>query len=247
MLLLLPPSETKRDGGTADTSLDLAALSFGELTSQRRAALAALRRVSRNSTLAAGALGLGPKQAFELARNRSIGTSPLLPAVERYTGVLYDGLDASTLTAEQRAFANEHVVIHSALFGLLSAGDPIPAYRLSHNSRLPELSLRTHWRPAISAALEQRAGLMLDLRSEAYAALGPAPSESRYVRVVTENSTGRRVALSHFNKKAKGEFTRAVIEAGVVHPDEQSLFAWAARAGLRLEPGAPGEIDLVVS
>ena len=246
MLLLLPPSETKRDGGADGTSLDLTALSFGQLAPQRRSALAGLRKVSRNASLATGALGLGPKQAFEIARNRSIGSSPLLPAIERYTGVLYDGLDASGLTPEQRAFAQDHIAIHSALFGLLAADDPIPAYRLSHDSRLPELSLRTLWRPAISSLLESRGGLILDLRSEAYAALGPAPSGARYLRVVTENATGRRVALSHFNKKAKGEFTRAVIEAGIVHPDEASLFAWAERSGQRLEPGAPGEIDLVV-
>lgn len=197
-------------------------------------------------SLATGALGLGPKQAFEVARNRAIGTSPLLPALERYTGVLYDGLDVASLTHEQRAFAHEHVAIHSALFGLLAADDAIPAYRLSHDSRLPELSLRTLWRPAISSVLSAHAGLVLDLRSEAYATLGPAPAGSWYLRVVTENAAGRRVALSHFNKKAKGEFTRAVIAAGIDHPDVASLLEWAEGSGIRIEPGAPGEIDLVV-
>ncbi|NYF10354.1 hypothetical protein HDC94_001510 [Leifsonia sp. AK011] len=246
MLLLLPPSETKRDGGVAGTSLDLAALSFSQLGPQRRKALAALRTVSRTTSLATRALGLGPTQSFEVARNRAIGTSPLLPALERYTGVLYDGLDVTSLTPEQRAFAHEHVAIHSALFGMLAADDAIPAYRLSHDSRLPELSLRTLWRPAISSVLGSHDGLILDLRSEAYATLGPAPAGSWYLRVVTQNSAGRRVALSHFNKKAKGEFTRAVIVAGIDHPDVASLFAWAESSGLRLEQGAPGEIDLVV-
>ena len=246
MLLLLPPSETKRDGGISGTALDLAVLSFSELTAQRRKALAGLRKVSRNAAHASAALKLGPQQAFEIDRNRSLGTSPLLAAIERYTGVLYDGLDTPTLTAGQRTFAGKHVAIHSALFGLLSADDLIPAYRLSHDSRLPELSLRTLWRPAITGVLESRGGVILDLRSEAYASLGPAPTGSSYLRVVSEGSGGRRVALSHFNKKAKGEFTRAVIEAGIEHPDAASLLAWAKTAGIRLEQGAPGEIDLVV-
>lgn len=246
MLLLLPPSETKRDGGVEGSSLDLSRLTFNELSIARKTALAGLRKLSRNTSIATGALGLGPKQAFEVGRNRAIGTSPVLPAIERYTGVLYDGLDAASLTPEQRAFAHHHVAIHSALFGLLAADDPIPAYRLSHNSRLPGLSLRTLWRPAISAALEAHDGFILDLRSEAYATLGPAPAESRYLRVVSEDAGGRRVALSHFNKKAKGEFTRAILEAGIVHPDEQSLMEWAAGAGHRLESGAAGELDLVL-
>jgi len=63
---------------------------------------------------------------------------------------------------------------------------------------------------------------------------------------VAEGANGRRAALSHFNKKAKGEFTRAVIRAGIDHPDLASLFDWAKKSGILLENGAPGEIDLVV-
>jgi cytoplasmic iron level regulating protein YaaA (DUF328/UPF0246 family) len=226
--------------------LDLAALSFPELTPFRKQAISALRTLSRNLQAATGALGLGRTQRFEIDRNRTLTTSPVMPAIERYTGVLFDGLDAATLTPEQRAFAAQHVVIHSALFGLIGADDPIPAYRLSHNSRLPKLSLRKHWREPISAVLGNVGGIILDLRSESYAELGPAPADSWYVRVVSEDARGRLVALSHFNKKSKGEFTRAVIQAGLDHDSVESLLAWAGSSGIRLERGAPGELDLVV-
>ena len=247
MLLVLPPSETKRDGGTED-ALDLGLLSFPELTPQRRAAVSALRTLSRNLRIATGALSLGPTQRFELTRNRELLTSPTLPAIERYTGVLYDGLDAATLTSAQRTFAARHVAIGSALFGLLRVDDPIPAYRLSHDSRLPGLSLGRHWRGAVSAALDEEAGLIVDLRSEAYASLGRAPVRegSLYLRVFSELPDGRRNALSHFNKKAKGEFTRAVLESGLDHLTVQSLLEWAAANGIRLEHGTEGELDLVV-
>ncbi len=245
MLLVLPPSETKRDGGDA-TPLDLAALSFPELTPQRRAALAALRTLSRSVGGSMQALALGPTQRFEIDRNRALATAPVMPALERYTGVLYDGLEVESLSTAERQFAAEHVVIHSALFGLVRAGDRIPAYRLSHDSRLPGLSLRRHWREAVTATLAAEPGLVLDLRSESYAHLGPAPEGATYIRVVSEDAKGRRVALSHFNKKGKGEFTRAVITAGTDHATVESLVAWAAGAGIRLEAGAPGELDLVV-
>jgi len=248
MLLILPPSETKRDGGAEGYPLDLSALSYPSLTPQRSAALKALATLSRNQRVATGALSLGPTQRHELARNRAVATSAVMPAIERYTGVLYDGLDAATLTAEQRAFAASHVVIHSALFGLLGADDPVPAYRLSHNSRLPGLPLGRHWRSAVSAELAAHDGLLIDARSEAYASLGPAPrrENSIYLRVVSEGESGRRVALSHFNKKAKGLFARAMVSAGLVHPNVDSLLRWADTAGVTLEPGAEGELDLVV-
>lgn len=245
MLLLLPPSETKRDGGDA-APLDLASLSFPELGPQRRAALAALRTLSRSVSGSLDALSLGPALRHEVDRNRAVRTSPTMPAIDRFTGVLYDGLDAATLTVAEREFAADHVLIHSALFGLVRADDRIPAYRLSHDSRLPGLSLRKHWRDAVSATLAAQPGLVLDLRSESYANLGPAPESATYLRVVSENASGRRTALNHFNKKGKGEFARAVITAGIDHGTVDDLLAWAPSAGIRLEPGLPGELELVV-
>lgn len=248
MLILLPPSETKRAGGDETRTLDFAALSFAELTKPRKVAVDAVRTLSRNLGAAAGALRLGSTQAAEVARNRVILTSPVMPAIDRYDGVLYEGLDAGSLTEDQRAFAEEHVAIASAAFGLTMALDPIPAYRLSHDSRLPGVALGRLWRAPLSALLAGREELLLDLRSEAYAALGPSPARENavFVRVVSEDSSGRRRALNHFNKQGKGVFTRRLIESGVDHPDVGSLLTWAAGAGVRLEPGAAGELDLIV-
>lgn len=229
MLLLLPPSETKRDGGAQGSALDLAQLSFPELSAHRRTTLSGLRRLSSNVSTSLEALKLGPAQRFEVERNRAVRTSVVLPAIDRYTGVLYDALGAETLIPAQRAFAHEHIAIHSALFGLVRAGDPIPAYRLSHDSRLPGLSLRKHWAGPIGAVLANQPGLVLDLRSESYVHLGPAPG-AWFVRVVSPE--GR--ALNHFNKHGKGAFARAVIESGIDHPDVESLLQWASLNGVAL-------------
>jgi cytoplasmic iron level regulating protein YaaA (DUF328/UPF0246 family) len=195
----------------------------------------------------AAALHLGPTQLFEVTRNRELGKSLLLPAIERYTGVLFDGLDAPGLSADARAFAGRHLVIHSALFGLLGANDPVPAYRLSHDSRLPELSLKKTWRSAISSALSVRDELVIDARSEAYVELGPSSGPSTFfLRVVTAGADGRKRALNHFNKKGKGELVRAIAQAGIDHGDVDSLLEWAAATGIRLDHGAPGELELTV-
>lgn len=247
MLILLPPSETKRDGGDGPP-LDLGALLFPELTKARRQALSALKALSRNLAAATGMLRLGPSIATEAARNRVVATSPTMPAIDRYDGVLFDELEAASLPSSARRFAARHLAISSALFGLTGALDPIPAYRLSHDSRLPGTTLGKIWRPPLTATLAAREGLVLDLRSEGYAALGPAPArpDSVYLRVVSEGDDGRKRALNHFNKKGKGAFARRLLLAEVDHPDVASLLAWAAAEGIRLEAGAPGELDLVV-
>lgn len=246
MHVLLPPSETKTDGGDERRLLDLNALGFARLNPVRRAMLAALRSLSSNRAVAAEALRISKAQHFEVDRNRALRRSPTLPAIERYTGVLYDGLDFGSLDVRAREWAAMRVIIHSALFGLLRASDPIPAYRLSHDSRIPRRPLVRTWRNAISDELDRLPGLILDLRSESYVALGPAPAGSFFLRVVTAGEGSTRRALNHFNKKAKGEFVRALATSGIDFPDADSLCAWARDRGLRLEPGAPGELQLVV-
>jgi len=246
VLLVLPPSETKRDGGSEGSRLVLESLGFAALTPQRSSAISALVTLSQSEDLSIAALKLGKTQVFEVHRNRALRDSAVMPAIDRYTGVIYDALDAATLSTDARAFAARHLAIGSALFGLLRASDEIPAYRLSHDSRLPGIALGRLWRQGVTAELQQREGLILDLRSEAYAHLGRAPKGSWYLRVLTEGADGRRTALSHFNKHAKGDFTRRVLQAGVVHTDAASLIAWAHESQINLDYGAPGELDLVV-
>lgn len=246
MLLILPPSETKRDGGPDASRLELGQLGFASLTPQRTESIAALIALSRSVEKSTAALKLGATQRFEIDRNRALLSSPVMPALDRYTGVIYDAVDAATLSPRARDFAAHHLAIGSALFGLLRAEDCIPAYRLSHDSRLPGHSLPTLWRAPVAAELAQHEGFLLDLRSEAYAALGRAPLGAFYLRVLSEGADGRRKALSHFNKRAKGDFTRRVLEAGIVHESADSLIRWSQSNGIILDFGAPAELNLVV-
>ncbi|QWT23553.1 peroxide stress protein YaaA [Subtercola sp. PAMC28395] len=251
MIILLPPSETKRDGGT-DIRLDLTSLAFGRLRPRRAEVVRAVRSLARDSEATIAALKLGRTQHDEVLRNRRLALAPTMPALDRYTGVVFDGLGASTLSKAQRAFAFEHVFIHSALFGPISSGDLIPAYRLSHDSRLRELpkavTLKNHWAKPTSAVLSQAPGLLLDLRSEGYVDFGPVDSRpnSFFLRVFTVDDSGQKRALNHFNKKAKGELTRAIIESGVDFASVDEIIEWAQATGFDLRRFGDSEIALTV-
>ncbi|THG35608.1 peroxide stress protein YaaA [Glaciibacter flavus] len=249
MIVVLPPSETKNDGGDG-APLDVRTLVMPRLASRRRVVVRAVRTLAADVDSAVAALKLGRTQHAEVARNRAVARSATMAAIDRYTGVLYEGLRAETLTDDERAFAHDHVLIQSALLGPVAALDLIPAYRLSHDSRLPELSLRTHWNAAVSREFAALPGLLLDLRSEGYVALGAAPdrADSVYLRVLTVDTEGRRRALNHFNKKAKGEFTRWIITSRVDVDTVSELTERAASDGWRLEPvpGRPRELALLV-
>jgi len=248
MLFLLPPSETKRDGGFGP-ALALEALSHESLTEARRVVLNAVAQLSADDEKAARALKLGAKAVeLELARNRAITVSATMPAIERYTGVLYDALGVLAWGAEARARASRHLAVQSALFGLLAADDPIPAYRLSHDTRLPGLRLRAHWAAANAAVLTTVDGPIVDLRSEGYAALGPLPDrpDAVFVRVVAIGDDGVARALNHFNKKGKGEYLRALLGAGPLPATIDELCAVSTALGWPLRRSGPAELELVV-
>ncbi|MEU4016133.1 peroxide stress protein YaaA [Microbacterium sp. NPDC028030] len=247
MKILLPPSETKREGGDGPP-LDLEALALPTLGAERSAVLDALIDLAADEPAARRVLKLSERQSGDIAHNRRLRTSPTMPAVDRYTGVLFDALDAQTLSAASRRWLATHVWIHSAPLGPIGALDPIPAYRLAAGTSLPGLpALRRHWGSATTSALADAApSFVLDLRSEAYVALGPVPATvpSAYVRVVTEQ--GR--ALNHFNKKSKGLLVRALAEDRPRIGSLRGLRSWAGSHGLVFRHGDhSGVLELVVS
>jgi cytoplasmic iron level regulating protein YaaA (DUF328/UPF0246 family) len=245
--ILLPPSETKRDGGTAP--FELGALAFPELVEKRRALVEALVALSADPERAAAALKLGPRQLGEVDRNAALPSAPALPAVDRFDGVLFDALDAGSLDPTARELLGRSVIIQSALWGPVRALDGVPAYRLSHDSRVPGMPLKRWWAVEAGRVLSELDGLVLDLRSEAYAALGPlAPGEGRhFVRVRSRDGEGRLRSLNHFNKQGKGRFVRALMEDGVATDSLDALADWAAGRGFALTRNRDsGELDLVV-
>ena len=98
MIFLLPPSETKELGGQKSAKV----LSFPELTPTRKLLERALVELCSSPSLAAKALKLGPKQQGEIAVNLELTKPKCLPAIDRYTGTLYDALKMGGLTAEMK-------------------------------------------------------------------------------------------------------------------------------------------------
>lgn len=250
MLVLLPPSETKRVGGDCRPWTDgvPASVAFESLRDQREVAIRALIELSADEDRAARVLKLSERQRAEVTVNAQISMSPTMPAVDRYTGVLFDALGAGDLSVDARDWLGRHVAIHSAPFGLVGALDPIPAYRLGAGISVPGLGpARRHWSAAVTGAIrEANPAFVLDLRSEAYGNLGPVPDDvpGAYVRVVTRDAGGGVRALNHFNKKAKGELVRLMASTAADIRDRRDLFAWAEAHGVEIHERGAG-VDLV--
>jgi cytoplasmic iron level regulating protein YaaA (DUF328/UPF0246 family) len=236
VIVLLPPSETKRPGGDGP-ALSLSSLSSPSLNATREDLLGALVDLAADRPACRKALGISAAQDGEIDRNAALRGAPTLPAIHRYTGVLYDALDIDSLRGAAAARAQSRLAVVSALFGLIRAHDRIPAYRLSAGSKLPgSVSLAARWKPVLEPVLSDIAEreLVVDLRSGSYAALGRVPGAVS-VDVVAEHADGRRSTVSHFNKAHKGRLARALASTRSEPSDAAAVAAVARRADLRIE------------
>ena len=241
MLIVLPPSETKSFGGD-HPPLDWDSLSFPELNSVRKQIAADLVALDDPFTV----LGISDKLAAEVEANQQLLTSPTVPAILRYTGVLYDALSAGTLPNE----ALQRLAIGSALFGVVRARDLIPHYRLSGGTKLPTRSgttptLKSRWGGLITEVLSSADDLVVDLRSGTYQQLGRLKTAIT-VRVESVQPDGSRKVVSHFNKHYKGELARVLALSEQDPTNINEVAAIARAASMTVEITSPTALTLVV-
>jgi len=229
VLVLLPPSEGKTPAPDGAAPVDLAALSAPELNDARRRVLAALRRASARRD-ALEVLGVGPGLAAEVARNTALESAPAAPAREVYTGVLYAAAGLAELSGQSLGRAQEHVRTVSALWGLVTPLDRIPAYRLSMGTSLPPVgNLATSWRAPLAGALDPLTDdrLVVDCRSAAYlAAWRPGPRVRTWVtvRVVRDGKV-----VSHHAKHTRGVLTHHLLTRRAAVPRTSDALLATAR------------------
>ncbi len=252
--ILLPPSEGKAEGGTGPAWAPGTLVAPG-LDDRRARVMAALVRAMSGAAVRRGAL-LGVKgEALDRAtdRDRTVASSPTMAAIERYTGVLYQALDAPSLPAAARRRLDVQVRIFSGLWGIVGPGDPIPDYKLKMSATLPRLSrpprrLAAWWRPAITAALapEVRDRMVWDLLPGEHRAawapcvtLGDPDAARRLVSVrfcdeAVRDGRTELVTVSHWNKLLKGALVRHVLAHQLT--DVEGLVEFHHPLGYRYAP-----------
>jgi cytoplasmic iron level regulating protein YaaA (DUF328/UPF0246 family) len=238
-LILLPPSEGKATEGEgppwAPGTMAL------DLDDRRERVVAGLLSAMRaNETARAKLLGVkGAALAAATAANRAVREAPTMPAIERYTGVLYDALDAGSLTAVPRRRLDACVLILSGLWGAVTPRDPIPDYKLKMGASLARLGrLSAWWRADLSAAIAVRAEgrHVWNLLPNEHAAAWQAPDGLAQwsVRFLEPGADGALVAASHRNKSLKGALVRHLL----AHPrtTPATLADWGHPSGYRYDP-----------
>ena len=140
------------------------------------------------------------------------------PAALAFAGDTYTGLQADTLSAEELAYAQNHLRILSGLYGLLRPMDNIQPYRLEMGSKLVTRkgkSLYQYWGARIAEAInESGEDTLLNYASvEYFSAVKP---EALKLKVITpvfmEEKDGEAKIVSFFAKKARGMMARYAVQ-----------------------------------
>ncbi|MFI9624457.1 peroxide stress protein YaaA [Streptomyces sp. NPDC052042] len=263
MLVLLPPSEGKAASGRG-APLKPESLSLPGLAAARAAVLDELVELcTADEEKAREVLGLSEGLRGEIAKNAELRTAGTRPAGEIYTGVLYDALDLASLDTAAKRAAGRALLVFSGLWGAVRVGDRIPSYRCSMGVKLPGLgALGAYWRGPLAEVMPEAAGdgLVLDLRSSAYAAAwkpkGEVAERTASVRVLHSqmvDGVERRSVVSHFNKATKGRLVRDLLRSGARPKRPAELVEALRDLGYVVEAEAPARsgrawaLDVVVT
>ena len=153
-------------------------------------------------------------------QNQSIFKEKCVPAINRYTGVVYENIGWESLSKKAQSYLNNHIMIFSGLFGMLQPLTPIPNYKLKMNV----LSLQHHWSPILSEALSKEK-LIIDLLPQVHRKAYKA-NKNVFKVDFSVIKKGKKTAAGHFGKSVKGQFIKFLAENNIQAIDDFSGFQY---------------------
>lgn len=200
LVILLPPSEGKCPEPGNGPSFRAA---FPAFAAETGAVLRRLGKLTKAARLKAYGVSTKEKAESAHALNLAALDAPGMPAISRYTGVVYDHLDFGSL--RDPAYALEHACIVSAMYGLVPASAPIADYKLPMDAGLAK-----YWRGINTARLSAFAAgrPVLSLLPQAHV----RAVDCAGLHFVDFKLAGGKKSAGHFGKAIKGKFARFVLE-----------------------------------
>ena len=217
-LILLPPSEGKASGGMGPP-ISLDSMSFPSLNTTRSLLIRALHEINSSQNTAQKLLGVKDKALLNaMSANSKIESSSTMPAIRRYTGVMYDAIEYESLNKKQMKDFNDNVLIMSGLFGIVRPLDMIPGYKLKMGARLHNSkACSSIWKPLITEKLAKlcKDTVIWDLLPIEHSAAWE-PSAVHYasrftVKFLQRTFDGKLRTISHWSKALKGAVVQYLV------------------------------------
>lgn len=230
MIIVLSPSKTL----DTTTHPAWAGLTQPDYLEQSEALVKRLRKFSRPQL--ADLMNISAPLAAENHErfknwNRPFTAENAIPALQLFQGDVYDGLNATTFSAADRAFAQKRLRILSGLYGLVRPLDLLQPYRLEMGTKFESgkpKNLYEFWGEQLADEIKKltsasKSPVLINLASNEYfKALKPKTLD---LQIITpsfkeQRPDGSTRMVTYFAKKARGSMARHLIQSRAKSPDD---------------------------
>jgi cytoplasmic iron level regulating protein YaaA (DUF328/UPF0246 family) len=149
-------------------------------------------------------------EIYDLYRNFE-PTHPMVRAIDCYRGVVFQEIKSEQYNAMQRTYMNEHLIILSAMYGVLEPDIPIWPYRLDLTMKPTGINLYTYWQKTIDTYFAQE-DLIINLASEEFNKwLKPYHQQILHIHFRERKADGELKVISYYAKQARGRMAHQLI------------------------------------
>lgn len=154
-----------------------------------------------------------------------------LPAAFAYDGTVYQKLAPETWSHEDMAYAQEHLIMGSFLYGLLRPLDLVHPYRLEGNVVLPgndHQNMFQYWRPILTDAFIESVkaddGVLVNLASNEFRDIFDWKRVAKELKIITPDfkvdKDGKPRTVVVYAKMCRGAMSRWIIQNRIDSPDD---------------------------
>ena len=150
------------------------------------------------------------------------GTAKTYPALKLFDGLMYRNIRRMDWTETEAAYVQDHLLITSALYGVIPALTPIAPHRLDFLMKLKVQgkSLKTFWKAVYDQTLQEEE-LIISLLSSEFETVFSKEIQDRMVTFkFLEEKNGQLKVHSTISKKARGAFVTALLENQITKVEE---------------------------
>lgn len=160
------------------------------------------------------------------------GTAKTYVALRLFDGLMYRNIRRTDWTKEEEAYVQEHLLITSALYGVIPALAPIAPHRLDFLMKLKVQgkSLKNFWKASYDQALQDE-DLVISLLSSEFETVFSKEIQNRMVTFkFLEEKNGLLKVHSTISKKARGAFVTALLEKQITKVEEMKQLTFSGFA-----------------
>ena len=155
-------------------------------------------------------------------------TAKTYPALNLFDGLMYRNIRRTDWTETEAAYVQDHLLITSALYGVIPAHTPIAPHRLDFLMKLKVQgkSLKTFWKAVYDQALQEEE-LIISLLSSEFETVFSKEVQDRMVTFkFLEEKNGQLKVHSTISKKARGAFVSALLENQITKVEEMKQLSF---------------------